>query len=90
MKTVIQGTLLATALAVGSTQANAFAFPLIPIGIKAGAGGMMMLYSTVTGMYIISAATAAYYAGLATFTIFGTVYLVSDYVDEDGRPLKGK
>ena len=71
-----------------SVQAQAFAFPLIPIGIKAGVGGMAMLYSTVTGMYIISAATAAYYAGASTFTVLGVVYMVSDILDEDGKPIE--
>ena len=90
VKKTIQGAILASILAGGAAHANAFAFPLIPIGVKAGVGGMAMLYSTVTGMYIMSAATAAYYAGAATFTVFGTVCLVSDYLDEEGKPLKEK
>ncbi len=81
---------VALLLILSPLPAHAVVFPLIPVGIKAGVGGMAMLYSTVTGMYIISAATAAYYAGAATFTVLGTVYVVSDYLDKEGRPLEEK
>lgn len=88
MKKPIIGVVIAIVLTMGSTSASAFALPLIPIGIKAGAGGMMMLYSTATGWYIISAATAAYATGATTFTILGVTYLVADYLDECGEALE--
>lgn len=38
------------------------ALPLIPFALKAGAAGMTMIYSTITGQYVIGAATAAWMA----------------------------